>query len=415
MSSIITNNSAMVALETLRGINRNLESVQSEISTGKKVASAKDNAAIWAISTVMSTDVESFKQISDSLNLGSSTVGVARKAAESVTSLVQDVKSLIVSAQEQNVDRSKIQTDIDAKVAQIQSVVGAAQFSGLNLVDGSSTADVSILASLDRSSSGTVSASYINVARQDLSISNTATGATFGSTGVTDTSIIDNGGTNAGTSDTVADTASQDITIASVADGNSYRVILDDSGTTNSVGQRTFEYVAGTSDSANSVAANLANQMQTFLDATGDSNYTVSYADDVITVQNDSGGVLTITAESATGGTAGTSAGGLGNLSSIDVTTDAGATSALTSIESLLDTAIDAAAAFGSAQSRIADQSEFVSTLIDSLTSGVGGLTDSDIEAASAKLQALQVQQQLGVQALSIANSAPQSLLSLFR
>ena len=155
--------------------------------------------------------------------------------------------------------------------------------------------------------------------------------------------------------------------------------------------------------------------MQTFLDATGDSNYTVSYADDVITVQNDSGGVLTITAESATGGTAGTSAGGLGNLSSIDVTTDAGATSALTSIESLLDTAIDAAAAFGSAQSRIADQSEFVSTLIDSLTSGVGGLTDSDIEAASAKLQALQVQQQLGVQALSIANSAPQSLLSLFR
>ena len=47
--------------------------------------------------------------------------------------------------------------------------------------------------------------------------------------------------------------------------------------------------------------------------------------------------------------------------------------------------------------------------------SGIGGLTDSDIEAASAKLQALQVQQQLGVQALSIANSAPQSLLSLFR
>lgn len=415
MSSILTNNSAMVALETLRGINRNLETIQSEISTGKKVASAKDNAAIWAISTTMSTDAESFKQISDSLNLGSSTVGVARKAAEQVTSLVQDVKSLIVSAQEENVDRAKIQTDIDAKVAQIGSIVGAAQFNGLNLIDGSSTADVSILASLDRSSSGTVSASYIDVSRQDLSITNTATAATFGSTGVTDTSIIDNGGTNAGSADTVADSASQDITIASVADGYSYRIVLDDSATANSIGQRTFEYVAGTDDSANSVAANLANQMQTFLDATGDANYTVSYADDVITVENDSGGVLTITASSATGGTAGTSTGGLGNLASIDVTTDAGATSALTSIESLLDTSIDAAAAFGSAQNRIADQSEFVSTLIDSLTSGVGGLTDSDIEAASAKLQALQVQQQLGVQALSIANSAPQSLLSLFR
>ena len=63
MSSILTNNSSMVALETLRNINRNLETVQNEISTGKKVASAKDNASIWAISTVMSTDVESFKQI----------------------------------------------------------------------------------------------------------------------------------------------------------------------------------------------------------------------------------------------------------------------------------------------------------------------------------------------------------------
>ncbi|MEQ8557464.1 MAG: flagellin [Henriciella sp.] len=415
MSSILTNNSAMVALETLRGINRNLETVQSEISTGKKVASAKDNAAIWAISTTMSTDVESFKQISDSLNLGSSTVGVARKAAEQVTSLVQDVKSLIVSAQEENVDRAKIQTDIDAKVSQIESIVGAAQFNGLNLVDGSSSADVSILSSLDRSSGGSVSASYIDITRQDLSITNTGSAATFGSTAVTDTTIIDNGGTAAGTSDTLTTGNSQDITIASVADGYSYRVTLDDSATANTLGQRTFEYVASATDSANSVAANLANQMQTFLDATGDSNYTVSYADDVVTVDNDSGQTLTITAASANDGTAGVSSGGLGNLASVDVTTDAGATSALTSIESLLDTAIDAAASFGSAQNRISDQSEFVSTLIDSLTSGIGGLTDSDIEAASAKLQALQVQQQLGVQALSIANSAPQSLLSLFR
>ena len=107
MSSILTNNSAMVALETLRNINRNLEGVQSQISTGKKVANAKDNAAIWAISTVMSTDVSSFKQISDSLNLGSSTVGVARSAAEKVTSTLQEIKNLVVSAQGENVDRTK--------------------------------------------------------------------------------------------------------------------------------------------------------------------------------------------------------------------------------------------------------------------------------------------------------------------
>ncbi|MEC7291674.1 MAG: flagellin, partial [Pseudomonadota bacterium] len=118
---------------------------------------------------------------------------------------------------------------------------------------------------------------------------------------------------------------------------------------------------------------------------------------------------------STTGGTAGVSAGGLGDLAGINVTTDAGATSALTAIEGLLDTSIDAAAGFGSSQKRIDTQAEFVQTMVDSLTTGIGGLTDTDMEAASAKLQALQVQQQLGVQALSIANSAPQSLLSLFR
>lgn len=415
MSSILTNNSAMVALETLRGINKDLAMVQSEISTGKKVSSAKDNAAIWAISTVMSTDVESFKQIQDSLNLGNSSVGVARSASEQITSVLQDMKELIVSAQEENVDRTKIQTDIAALRDQVGSIVGAAQFNGLNLIDGASTDDVSVLASLDRTSAGTVNASYISVARADLSISNSSTAATYGGTAVTDTSLIDNGGTAAGTADTVADAATQVITIASVADGNGYRIELDDTGTNNSIGTRTFEYVAGSGDSANSVAANLETQLSNFLSATGQTDYTVSRTDDAISITNNSGAAVDITSFSSTGGTAGVSAGGLGDLATIDVTTDTGATAALTSIETLLGQSIDAAAGFGSAQKRIDTQSEFVQTMVDSLTTGIGGLTDTDMEAASAKLQALQVQQQLGTQALSIANQAPQSLLSLFR
>lgn len=415
MSSILTNNSAMVALETLRGINKDLAMVQSEISTGKKVSSAKDNAAIWAISTVMSTDVESFKQIQDSLNLGNSSVGVARSASEQITSVLQDMKELIVSAQEENVDRTKIQTDISALRDQIGSIVGAAQFNGLNLIDGSSTADMSVLASLDRASNGSVSASYINVARSDLSISNSSTAEVFGSTFVDNLTIIDNGGTNAGTAATVADAATQVISIESVADGTGYQIILDDTATNNNIGQRTFQYVAGTSDSANSVAATLETQLQNFLNSTGQTDYTVSRTDNAISITNNSGANVSIQTESTTGGTAGVSAGGLGDLATIDVTTSAGATAALTSIEGLLDSAIDAAAGFGSAQKRIDTQGEFVQTMVDSLTTGIGGLTDTDMEAASAKLQALQVQQQLGVQALSIANSAPQSLLSLFR
>tara|TARA_R110000764_G_scaffold26748_9_gene63664 strand:+ start:37280 stop:38524 length:1245 start_codon:yes stop_codon:yes gene_type:complete len=414
VSSILTNNSAMVALDTLRSINKDLATVQNEISTGKKVSSAKDNASIWAISTVMSTDVESFKTISDSLNLGSSTVGVARSAAEAVTENLQDIKNLIVAAQQGNVDRSKIQTDISELTKGIQTIVGAAQFNGLNLLDGSSTADVDFLASLDRSSGGSVAASFISVGRQDLSLSNSATPAVFGAGANADQTIIASG-VNSGTATAAGAGADLDVTIASVAAGHSYRLVLDDSATNNTLGQRTFEYVASADDSASSVAANLANQMSTFLSATGETNYSVSRADGVITIDNASGAALAVTATARTGGTAGTTTGGLGNLATVDVTTDAGATSALTAIEGLLQTSIDAAAALGSSQKRIESQGEFVNTLVDAMTSGIGGLVDADMEAASAKLQALQVQSQLGVQALSIANQAPQSLLSLFR
>jgi flagellin len=110
MSSILTNTSAMVALQTLKGINTNLAKTQDEISTGKMVGSARDNAAVWAISKVMESDVNGFKAISGSLSLGSSTVSVARQASETVTDLLTQMKGKIVAAQEQNVDRGKIQT-----------------------------------------------------------------------------------------------------------------------------------------------------------------------------------------------------------------------------------------------------------------------------------------------------------------
>ena len=107
--------------------------------------------------------------------------------------------------------------------------------------------------------------------------------------------------------------------------------------------------------------------------------------------------------------------GGLGALSTIDVSTAAGATAALSSIETMMQTAIKASAAFGSVQTRVDTQRDFVSKLTDSMKSGIGSLVDADMEEASARLQALQVQQQLSTQALSIANQQPQSLLSLFR
>ncbi|ODT07142.1 MAG: flagellin, partial [Mesorhizobium sp. SCN 65-20] len=87
----------------------------------------------------------------------------------------------------------------------------------------------------------------------------------------------------------------------------------------------------------------------------------------------------------------------------------------LTDIESALSSMSTAAAELGASKARIDLQKDFVSKLSDSIDRGVGQLVDADMNKESTRLQALQVQQQLGIQALSIANGNTQSVLSLFR
>ncbi len=281
MSSILTNNSAMVALQTLKGINANLAKTQDAISTGKSINNAKDNAAIWAISKVMDSDVSAFKAIQSNLSMGSSVVGNARIAAETVGDLLTEIKTKVVAAQDGSFDRATLQADIDDLKAQITSAVSASQFNGINLVNGSETDDFEVLASIDRASGGTMTPSSI-------AVDPTATDLRLTGTMLTDLAAI-----NVGTS------------------------------------------------------TDLAADLQTVEDAIAD--------------------------------------------------------------------VVDVAFTFGSAGKRIEIQSNFISKLSDSMTSAIGALVDTDMEEASARLQALQTQQQLGIQSLSIANQAPSSILSLFR
>lgn len=402
MSSILTNTSAMVALQTMKGINANMNKTQADISTGKSVATAKDNAAVWAISKVMESDVEGFKGISDSLAVGNATLTVARNASESVTKLLTEMKGKIVAAQAENVDRSKLQTDITQLTKQIESVVGAAQFNGLNLVDGSRTS-INVLSSLDRSATG-VASSNIEVTAQNLStsagsaLSGTALGAVSaasvagGATSTVGSFVFQGSGgalaSNAFGADAAVDTA--------LIEGDAIEL---------TVGSITGRYVVKEGDTNEKLAEGLrAALTQGGLNG---SDFTLSAAAGVLSITNNTN-VSTDIAVAATRGE-----GGLAALGSIDVTADPAA--ALTDIEGLLQTSINAAASFGSAQKRVDIQSEFVGKLTDSLKTGIGAMVDTDMEEASARLQALQVQQQLATQALSIANQQPQGLLSLFR
>lgn len=433
MSSILTNNSAMVALQTLRSINSNLSSTQAEISTGKSVANAKDNSAVWAISKVMEADVKGFQSISDSLALGESTVAVAQNAAETVSDLLTDIKGKIVNAQEANVDRDKIQADIDVLRDQISAVSGAAQFNGLNLLSNreneAGTGTVEILSSLDRASNGTVGVSYIDVSKNDLGTE--ATDYTTG-TAVAAGSATTVSGTVAGATAVDLDGAgtapTATLTIDSVEAGTAIQVNISGSANLGSFDDATREvsYVARDGDTqadmANALADAFNARVASGIEA-GDIPESTTIAA-AVTVAASGAATITFTG-SETGGTDFslnaiettdvTLGGGLEDLADIDVTTDEGADAALEEIEGLIQTAIDSAADFGSVRGRIETQAEFVLNLTDSLKSGIGSLVDADMEEASARLQALQVQQQLGVQALSIANSAPQQLLSLFR
>ncbi|MDQ1154008.1 flagellin [Brevundimonas sp. SORGH_AS_0993] len=107
---------------------------------------------------------------------------------------------------------------------------------------------------------------------------------------------------------------------------------------------------------------------------------------------------------------------GLGTTPSApDLLSKANADAALARVNTALTTATANMAELGAQSKQIERHTTYVSKLSDALEAGIGNLVDADMAKESARLQALQVQQQLGVQALSIANQAPQIILSLFK
>jgi flagellin len=305
MSSIMTNSSAMTALSTLQGINKNMETTQSRISTGFKVATASDNAAYWSIATTMRSDNAALSAVDDALGLGAATVDVAYTAMESAIDVTNEIKTKLVAAQTPGVDRGKIQSEITELQNQLSSVAGAASFNEENWlsVDSSATgynATKSIVSSFTRSG-GAVSVSTVDV-----------------------------------------DTAT-----TKLYDANDQSGIVDQDRT-----------VGGS---------------------------TIAVADIDISALTDSAADLTTLEEYM----------GIVDAAVLDMT--------------------DAATNLGAVKTRVDLQKDFVSNLMDAVDRGVGGLVDADMTEESTRLQALQTQQQLGIQALSIANSNSQNILSLFR
>jgi flagellin len=274
MSSVNTNIGAMVALQNLNATSSELMSTQNRISTGLKVASAKDDGAAFAIAQTQRATVSSLDAVKDSLSRGSSVVDVAMSAGSSVSDMLTQLKEKALAASDTSLDttsRTALNNDFTSIRDQITKTLSNATFNGINLVNGTN-ANITALANAD----GT---GKITVAGQDMSL----------------------------------------------------------------------------------------------------------------------GGSVVTLAATASFGTA-TSAANL-----------------LTTIDTSINNVSSSLASLGTSSKALDNHAAFVGKLQDSITAGIGNLVDADMAKESAKLQALQTKQQLGVQALSIANQSTGTVLSLFR
>jgi flagellin len=147
------------------------------------------------------------------------------------------------------------------------------------------------------------------------------------------------------------------------------------------------------------------------------SSYTSTGGASFITVDTGSTALFNVASTAATSGILGApgSASGLSILNfNVVGASAAGVANMMADITTAITNMTAAASTVGADQNNVTDQQSFISNLSDSLTASVGSLVDADMNEASTKISALQVQQQLGVQALSIANSNTQLILKLF-
>src|ERR1700753_2267839 len=166
--SVNTNPGALVALQYLSATQGQLNQTQSAINSGMKVASARDDGAIYAIAQNQRGAVAGYSSVINSINNATSAVDVALSAGQSISDLLIQLKQKALSAADSSLDtasRQALNADFTALRDQITTIVKNATFNGFNLVDGS-TNQVTALASAD----GT---RRITTAAQNMSLSGT--------------------------------------------------------------------------------------------------------------------------------------------------------------------------------------------------------------------------------------------------
>lgn len=315
MTSLLTNSSAMNALQALRGVNGALETTQNRIATGLKVESSKDSSAYYQISKTMSGDSAAYSSINEGLTVAKNSIATARLGSETIQGLATQFLEKVAFAQGAKGGAQEIENDLAELVKQMKTTLSQSTFNGDDML---------------------------------------AAGATAATAGAVD-----------------AATGALTRTAASTAAAGTPAVELDRDVVTG------ITRAGGTYDTT-SITVGTYDMLKLVTDFEAISTAFATNAED-------------------------------------EATGEAFLAGALAASESVLKDVTDIATSLGQSEKSIENQQGFLSKLVDNLDGGIGAMVDADMEEEAARLKALQTQQQLATQALSIANAAPQNVLSLFQ
>jgi flagellin len=423
MTSILTNVNAMAALQTLRGISGEMESTQNAISSGKRVGSASDNAAYWSIATTMRSDNSALSSVQDAMGLGAAKVDTAYSGMEAAIDVVQEIKNKLVTAGESSADKSKIQEEITQLQNQLKSITSSASFSGENwlqadisgktnavtgVVYASDDINKQIVGSFTRDNKGNVSVKTVNIT---LNESNVLFDLSGGDAGILDANSLK--GMRV-VSDSLGADRYAKVNTAAMNDTN--MVWRDIGGDVWQKGNTLGVYSDGTNGAflmkvgggfVDAVFSATANEYQVNTNALIATNATITLTNGVSVSELD---ITKLDDYRKSGDVKNLGMGDGTNVSDEQIMDFL-----ISFTDGQLEKMTSAAARLGSISMRINMQEDFASKLSDSIDSGVGRLVDAEMNEESTKLKALQTQQQLAVQSLSIANSDGQNILSLFR
>ncbi|MGA8444932.1 MAG: flagellin [Roseiarcus sp.] len=393
MDSILNNSAALSALQALQMTQQSLNTVQNEVSTGLKVATAADNSSYWSIAAQLNADSGVVSASNDALSQGQSLLATASSAINSVITTINSIQTALTQATEPGAQIGSINTSLTSLGQQLTDAVNAASFNGLNVLNGS-VASLNFVAGFNASATGgTINTiAFTTQALYGLTTGGTATSTTSQSA-VTDAATIaqlqtqwgaDTADTTAVTAGTVTatygkdaiyeNTATQQLTVQSKAlDGTATTTVytaLDANG--NSIAQGgTPTFAAAASYAVTTTVTTPASQN--------------------LLVQN---------------GT---------DLTNLNVTSASSAQTALNDVNQALSAVTNYAALIGATQDRMTTANTFNTALMTNYANGVSGMVDADMNTASTQLQALQTQEQLGIQSLSIANQNAALILKLFQ